>query len=124
RARLEAAARTLQSKVPASVSVREDSLPGPAGPIPVRVYVPSGQAGALPVILFFHFGGYVIGSRNICDGFCGLLADRARALVINVEYRLAPEHPFPAPIEDALAAYAWVTAQVTEWGGDPERVAV
>jgi acetyl esterase len=124
RARLEDAAQTLQSKVPGSVSVREDLLRGPAGPMPVRVYSPGEQGDPLPVILFFHFGGYVIGSRHICDGFCGLLAERARALVINVEYRLAPEHPFPAPIEDALAAYAWVTKQVAEWGGDPNRVAV
>ena len=124
RAGLEDAARMLQAPVPGAVSVRESTIPGPAGDLPMRIYAPKGSAGDLPIVIFFHFGGYVIGSRNICDGFCGVLSARANCVVVNVEYRLAPEHPFPAPVEDALAAYRWVLENGTALGGDASRVAV
>jgi acetyl esterase/lipase len=90
----------------------------------VTVYTPAGEDTNLPVTLFFHFGGFVIGSRKICHGFCGLLASRAKTIVVNVEYRLAPEHPFPAPVEDALAVYHWTRNHADTIGGDGSRVAV
>jgi acetyl esterase/lipase len=124
RAGLETAARTLQADLPAPVNVREDAIAGPGGPIPVRIYTPAADSGSLPLTLFFHFGGFVIGSRNICHGFCGILAHRANSIVVNVEYRLAPEHPFPAPLEDALAAYRWAIDNAARLGGDPARIAV
>jgi acetyl esterase/lipase len=123
RAGLEAAAQSLQPAVPRSVDVREDKIPGSVAEIPVRIYTPN-VGDELPIILFFHFGGFVVGSRNICDGFCGMLCERARAVVINVEYRLAPEHPFPAPIEDGLAVYQWVVNHARELNGDVSRIAV
>jgi acetyl esterase/lipase len=104
--------------------VRDGEIFGPAGPIHTRIYTPAGVDQPLPVILFFHFGGFVIGSRNICHGFCGTLADRARAVVVNVEYRLAPEHKFPAPLEDGLAAYWWVVEHAKDLHGDASRIAV
>ncbi len=121
---LDAAAATLQSNVPKDVNVRDDVIPGPGGDIPVRIYTPRDADDKLPITAFFHFGGYVIGSRTICDGFCGLLADRANTIVVNVEYRLAPEHPFPAPVEDAFAVYRWLLEHGGEIGGDPTRIAV
>lgn len=121
---LEAAAQSLQSTLPGDVDVREGEIVGPGGPIPIRIYTPARANPPFPVILFFHFGGFVIGSRNICHGFCGTLAERARAVVVNVEYRLAPEHKFPAPIEDGLAAYKWAVDHANDLHGDPARVAV
>jgi len=121
---LEAAAATLQAELPQSVAVHEIGIPGPAGDLPTRVYAPRGATQPLPITLFFHFGGFVIGSRYICEGFCGLIAERANTIVLNVDYRLAPEHPFPAPIEDALAAYQWTIEHATELGGDAAHIAV
>lgn len=124
RAALDKAALTLQAAVPASVSVRDSAVPGPAGEIPVRIYTPRDRSTPPPLTLFFHFGGHVIGSRTVCHGFCGLLAERARTIVVSVEYRLAPEHPFPAPVEDALATYQWVLTHAESLGADPTRIAV
>lgn len=120
---LDQAAQTMQNRVSGTVSVSVRSIDGPAGAIPVTVYTPSG-GGSLPIVLFFHFGGCVIGSRSICEGFCGILAERVSAVVVNVEYRLAPEHPFPAAVEDALAAYTWAVEHGGEVGGDPGRILV
>jgi acetyl esterase/lipase len=121
---LDTVSATLQAAVPSGVNVREETIPGPGGAIPVRVYAPRNADGKRPITIFFHFGGYVIGSRNICDGFCGLMSDRADSVVVNVEYRLAPEHPFPAPVEDALAVYQWLIEHGDDVGGDAKRIAV
>lgn len=124
RAALDSAALTLQAAVPASVSARDSEISSPAGNIPIRIYTPRDHSVPLPLTLFFHFGGHVIGSRTVCHGFCGLLAERARTIVVSVEYRLAPEHPFPAPVEDALAAYRWALENAQNLDADPARVAV
>lgn len=124
RAELEQAAKSLQCPVRRQyVDVSDRNIDGPGGIIPLTEYVPKGVSNP-PIILFFHFGGCVIGSRNICDGFCGTLAERVEAVVVNVEYRLAPEDPFPAAVEDALAAYQWLVEHGSETGGNPERVIV
>jgi acetyl esterase len=75
-------------------------------------------------MVFFHGGGWVIGDLDTHDDLCRFLAARAGVRVLSVEYRLAPEHPFPAPVEDAHAAFAWAAANATGLGADPERVAV
>lgn len=124
RAGLEDAAQTLQPDLPPSITTREAIAPGPGGEIPVRIYIPANADRAIPVTVFFHFGGFVIGSRTICHGFCGMLAGLAQTIVVSVEYRLAPEHPFPAPVEDAIAAYRWTLEHAAEFGGDPSRIAV
>ncbi len=103
--------------------VEERRLPGPAGPVPVRLYAAS-TGLALPILLYLHGGGWVIGSIESHDDVCRRLAQAAGCLVVSVEYRLAPEHPFPAALDDCQAALAWVAAHGAELGGDPARLAV
>ena len=104
-------------------AIEDGQLPAPAGEIPVRMYRPS--AGVpLPVLVYFHGGGWVVGSLDSHDGVARYLANHADCLVISVGYRLAPEHKFPAAVEDALAATMWTLEHAPEIGGDPGRVAV
>jgi len=103
--------------------VYDRTVPGPAGEIPVRVYRPS-AAGDLPVLVWFHGGGWVIGGLDSHDQLCRLLCDDAGCVVVSVDYRLAPEHKFPAAVDDCVAAYGWVAANAAEVGGDAARVAV
>ena len=106
-----------------SVVARE--IPGPRGPIGARVYTPAiATDGALPVLVYFHGGGFVIGDLDMVDATCRMLANRAACLVVSVDYRLAPEHPYPAPREDAYAATAWVAREAASFSGDPGRIAV
>jgi acetyl esterase len=104
--------------------VEDLSIPGPAAPLRARVYRPRAAAEALPVVVFFHGGGFVVGSIRTHDRACRTLARHARAVVVSVEYRLAPEHPYPAAVDDAEAAFLWVCAHAREIGGDAARVAV
>src|SRR5262245_43730396 len=103
--------------------VDDRRLPGPAGEIPVRIYTPTGDA-PLPALVFFHGGGWVIGSIQTHDGLCRRLANAAECIVVSVEYRLAPEHPYPAAADDAYAATRWVAENAAAIGADPARVAV
>ncbi|MFJ6701046.1 alpha/beta hydrolase [Streptomyces sp. NPDC091272] len=103
--------------------VVDASLPGPAGEIPVRVYHPSLDPG-LPVTVFCHGGGFVLGDLDSHDALCRTTARETGSLVISVDYRLSPEHAFPAALEDGFAAYAWVRKHVDAWGGDPGRIAL
>jgi acetyl esterase len=104
-------------------AVQDRTVPGPAGPIPVRVYDPTGEAGA-PMVVFLHGGGFVMGSLDGHDPVCRELATRVGCVVVSVDYRLAPEHPYPAGLDDATAVVRWVRAHGTELGGDASRVAV
>ncbi len=98
---------------------------GPAGPIPLRVYTPVAAGGAaLPALVYFHGGGFVLGDLDCYDGLCRTLANESSCRVISVDYRLAPEHPFPAAVEDCYAAAAWVEAHAPDLGVDPNRIAV
>ncbi len=99
------------------------TIPGPAGPIPVRIYTPKGS-GAFPALIYYHGGGWVIGDLDVVDGPCTVLANRAHAVVVSVDYRLAPEHPYPAAIEDAYAALNWVADNAALLNVDAERLAV
>lgn len=104
--------------------VEDRTIPGPAGAeIPVRIYRPDGHAHQ-PVIVYYHGGGWVIGGLNTHDGTCRALADAVGATVVSVDYRLAPEHPFPAPVDDAFAALHWVSEHATDLGVDAARLAV
>ena len=106
----------------AMARVFDDRAPGPAGPMAVRVYQPRHTSGGL--ILYFHGGGGVIGSIASSDRFCRIYADAAGCAVASVEYRLAPEAPHPAAIDDAVAAFRWAVANAHRWGCDPARIAV
>jgi acetyl esterase len=113
-------------KTPAPLPVAavvDRAIPGPGGPIPVRVYQPHGE-GPFPVIVYTHGGGWVIATNDTYDASARGLCDATGAVVVSVEYRKAPEHRFPAAHQDALAAYHWVLRNAAELGGDPERVAV
>ena len=103
--------------------VEDRTVPGPAGEIPVRVYRPSDEP-ALPVLVWFHGGGWTIGSLETHDNTCRSLANAVKCIVVSVDYRLAPEHKFPAATDDAFAATRWVAEHATELGGDPDRIAV
>ncbi|MBE6041171.1 MAG: alpha/beta hydrolase [Clostridiales bacterium] len=96
-----------------------------ADPLKLRVYVPDDARGAgakLPVLLYFHGGGFIMGSIEDHDPLCGKLADECGAVVIAPEYRLAPEDPFPACIEDAVFTAEWAASHAREYGGDPARI--
>lgn len=103
--------------------VVDTTAPGPGSDIPVRVYVPAGE-GPLPVLVWYHGGGWVIGDLDSADGPCRALANRAGCIVVSVDYRLAPEHPFPAAVDDAYAAAAWAAEKIADLGGDASRLAV
>ena len=109
--------------VPDVASVQDRRIPGPAGEIPIRVYAPESRVPQ-PILVYFHGGGFVIGNLASHDPLCRLLAARIPAIVVAVDYRLAPEHPFPAAAEDAYAAARWVAEHAREIGGDPGRIAV
>jgi acetyl esterase len=109
-----------------AVGVRDSSVPGPAGAIRVRHYTPvrSDGSGPEPLLVFFHGGGFVVGDLETHDGLCRLLCRDAGVHVMAIDYRLAPEHPAPAAIDDCYAAYRWALEHAAELGADPSRVAV
>ena len=104
--------------------VQDRSIDGPAGPINIRIYWPPTDHGTPPVLLFFHGGGFVVGDLDTHDGTCRQHAVGASAVVVSVEYRLAPEHPYPAAVDDAWAATQWVAEHGSEIGADADRLAV
>jgi acetyl esterase/lipase len=121
-ARIAAAARPLPPGAPVA-RVENRTIPGPAGSIPVRIYYPTEQT-PLPVLVWYHGGGWVLGTLDASDHTCRELANSAGCIVVSVDYRLAPEHKFPASPDDCEAAYCWVLEHAESFGGDPRRVAV
>ncbi len=105
------------------VEVADLSLPGPAGEIPARHYRPP-HGGPAPLLVFYHGGGFVIGDLDTHDALCRLTCRDAGIHVLSVDYRLAPEHPAPAAVEDAYAAFTWAYQHAPELGAAPGRVAV
>lgn len=113
------------SRSEAAVMGLNQTIPGPAGPIPLRIYTPATTPRAtLPALIFFHGGGLVAGSLDTHDALCRTLAEGIGAKVVAVGYRLAPEHPFPAAIEDSVAATKWVFENAATLEIDPIRIAV
>lgn len=107
------------------VRVSDRVIDGPGGPIPIRLYWPPDAMGdPPPIVMFFHGGGWVVGDLDTYDGDARHHAAVSGALVVSVDYRLAPEHPHPAAVDDAWAATQWVAAHGEELGADPSRLAV
>ena len=104
-------------------TIENYSFPGPATDVPVRVYEPEAD-GPYPILLYFHGGGWVVGSLDTHDTICAALTNRADCLTVSVDYRLAPEHPFPAALEDAYAAVKWAAEYGDRLNADPDRLAV
>ena len=104
------------------VAWEDRELPGPSGPVPVRVYRPGDEPA--PVFLYFHGGGWVLGGLNTHHGVCATLAQQAGCVVCSVDYRMAPEHRFPAAVDDAWAATTWAAEHMDDLGGKPDALAV
>ena len=112
-------ARPSITGLPNRVQVRELTLrPGLGG----RLYTPPDAASPLPVLVYLHGGGWVVGSSATHDPFCRLLSEAAGVMILSVDYRLAPEEPYPAAIEDTLEAFSWAAAYAAEHGGDTQRL--
>jgi acetyl esterase/lipase len=109
--------------LPAMAQVEDLTAPGPAGPIPLRVYRPDTRPGA-PVLVYFHGGGMVLGSNRSFEPLARALAQHSGATVVSVEYRLAPENPAPAQFDDAYTATVWVAEHAGLLGVDPDRIGV
>ncbi|MFW5973928.1 MAG: alpha/beta hydrolase, partial [Natrialbaceae archaeon] len=103
-------------------TVEDRGIDGPAGTIPVRLYDPRESVAESPLIVFFHGGGWVIGDLDTHDGPCRKLAAETGYPVVSVDYRLAPEHPFPAGLRDCYAALEWAAESSSDLGVDPERI--
>jgi acetyl esterase len=108
----------------AVASVEDRSIPGPAGKISVRIYRSAAANKPCPAVVFFHGGGWVVGDLDTHDGLCRALCNAARCVVMSVDYRLAPEHKYPAAAEDAYAATIWIREHAAVLDVDPRRVAV
>ncbi|MGE0732247.1 MAG: alpha/beta hydrolase [Acidimicrobiia bacterium] len=107
-----------------SVKTEDRTVAGPGGPIPIRVYHPQGVDGTVGALVYFHGGGWVIGDLDTTDAVCRNVTARSGCRVVSVDYRLAPEHRYPAPLEDCFAALRWVAEHGGELGVDPTRLAV
>jgi acetyl esterase len=105
------------------VGVSDVSIPGPAGPIPARHYHPA-TSGPAPLVVFYHGGGWVIGDLDTHDPLCRLTCRDADVHVLSIDYRLAPEHPAPAAVDDAYAAFKWACEHAGELGAIPDKIAV
>ncbi len=123
RAQMEATARARQAEPLPVAKVEDRMIPGPAGEIRLRLYWPN-AAGPVPVIVYYHGGGHVIGSLDTHDFIARNLCAGAEALLASVDYRMGPEHKFPAAVDDCFAALQWVHANAGSLGADPGRMGV
>lgn len=121
-----AAARRAMSRdaVEEVEDVRTCLVPTEGDPVEVRVYRPAGCPARAPAVVYLHGGGWVLGDLDVQDATCRYLANRCHAIVVSVGYRLAPEHPYPAAVDDARAAVLWTHAHAEQLGADAHRVAV
>jgi acetyl esterase len=123
RAQMEMTARARQAEPLPVAKVEDRMIPGPAGAIPLRLYWPN-AAGPLPVIVYYHGGGHIIGSLDTHDFIARNLCAGAGALLVSVDYRMGPEHKFPAAVDDCFAALQWVHANAASLGADPGHIGV
>jgi acetyl esterase len=123
RAQMEATSQSRKAEPLPVARIEERTIPGPAGPIRVRLYWPN-ASGAVPGIAYYHGGGHVIGSLDTHDLIARNLCAGAAALVVSVDYRMGPEHRFPAAVEDSFAALEWLHGNAASLGVDPSRLGV
>lgn len=123
RAQMEATARARKAEPLPVARVEERDIPGPGGPLRLRLYWPN-ASGPVPAIVYYHGGGHVIGSLDTHDFVARNLSAGAEALVVSVDYRMGPEHKFPAAVDDSFAALQWVHANAAALGVDPARFGV
>jgi acetyl esterase len=123
RADMRAQVAAVSGPLAAVAAAVDDAVPSPHGPVPVRLYTPIG-AGPFPGVLYFHGGGFVVGDLETHDPLCRQIAARLGAVVCAVDYRRAPEHPFPAAPDDALAAARWFLARAARFSAEPDRLFV
>ena len=123
RAAAEEAPKLLGGEPEVVAAIRDLHAPGAEGAVPVRVYRPE-SAAPLPLVLFAHGGGWAVGSLDSHDRLCRILANRLGAVLVAVDYRLAPEHVYPAALDDVEAAWRWARAEAHALGADGERFAV
>lgn len=118
--------KVLQPAPEEVAETRDAMVPGPHGDIPVRLYRPAGTAASevLPALVYYHGGGWLLGGLDSHDGACRRFANAAKCRVVSVDYRMAPEHKFPAAIDDSAAATRWTVDNAESLGVDPARVAV
>ncbi len=114
----------MDEPAPALARIENIAIPGPAGEVPARVYASCVGGAPLPAVAYFHGGGWVQGDLETHHGLCARLARHAGVLVVAIDYRLAPEHKFPAAVEDCVAAYRWLRSRGRDVGIDTARVAV
>lgn len=124
RAASGALTRTLDQPDVRVAEIRPVTIPGPGGTIAARHYRPPGQSDPAPLLVFYHGGGFVLGDLDSHDSACRLICRDGGVHVLAIDYRLAPEHPAPAAVDDAYAAYRWAREHAAELGADPRRVAV
>jgi acetyl esterase len=115
--------RVPPTEIEAVKDVKDFHIPGHATEIPVRMYTPEGEQ-PLPLLMYYHGGGYVLGDLESHDAVCRSLANQAGCIVVSVDYRLAPENKFPAAVEDCYAATKWVAENAEKLGGDANRLAI
>jgi len=124
RATLATAHALLGDSTIPGIRTRSVRIPGQAGPIPARLYTPVRLAAGSPLLVYFHGGGWVLGDLDSHDSLCRYLAKLADVRVLSVDYRRAPEHPFPAAADDALAAFQFAVTNAGALGADPNAIAV
>lgn len=117
------ASRILKKKGMPIAEVRDASFAGPGGEVRVRIYRPV-KGGLLPVVVYYHGGGWALGGLDSHDNLCRAISNAAHAALVSVDYRLAPEHRFPAAVNDAYAGLVWVRENAKSFGGDPSRIAL
>ncbi len=113
----------MAGEAPAVARLEDRWIQGPGGPLRVRIYTPAGRE-PFPILVYFHGGGFVVGSVDSHDKLCRAIANAGGCIVASVDYRLAPEHKFPAAVEDAYAATRWVADNAAALGADPDCISV
>jgi acetyl esterase/lipase len=113
----------LAGEPPVLGGVEDRQIPGPESQVAIRMYTPQGK-GPFPLLVYFHGGGWVFGNLDVHDTMCRILTNAVNCIIVSVDYRLAPEHKFPAAPEDCYAATRWVAENAAGFNGDPRRIAV